>query len=226
MNKNLKEIHNYLLNQGWNENDLKMSEESSVGLAMEICEYAHREQKRENGERYSNHPIRVLENYRNLVGIRPNDFFCIDDELMQKYKIPFKGVQEVCLLHDVVEDTELTLNDIYEMYTECGFKSYYKMYIENALKRITHDKNVPYLDYIKVCLENPISAMVKMMDLQDNLRVIDLVELNQSNFDRSYDYLRYIYIINDAYNFVERVKTYKNDYKTMPMGTIDDLLKI
>jgi (p)ppGpp synthase/HD superfamily hydrolase len=225
MNKNLKKIHDYLLGTGIKEDRLRRSDESSVYLAMEIMEYAHRNQKRENGEDYANHPARVLENYRNLVGIEPGDFFCMDDELMHKHNVPYKGVQEVCLLHDVVEDTEFTIDDIGEIYKECGFDGFFRAYIEDALKRITHDKTVPYLDYIKVCLKNPISALVKMMDLQDNLRVIDLVELNEENYKRANDYLYYIYIINDIYHFLENVKTYKDEFAKEPKMTMEDLEK-
>ncbi len=226
MNENLKKIHEYLLGTGVKKERIEKADTSSVYLAMEIMEYAHRNQKRENGEDYANHPARVLDNYRNLVGIDPDDYFCMDDELMHKHRVPYEGVQEVCLLHDVVEDTEFTINDIKEIYSECGFGSFFKIYIKDALKRITHDKSVPYLDYIKICLENPISAIVKMMDLQDNLRVIDLVELNDENYKRSHDYLSYIYSINDVYHFLENVKSYKEELAKEPKMTMEELIKV
>ncbi len=226
MNENLKKIHEYLLGTGVKKERIEKADTSSVYLAMEIMEYAHRNQKRENGEDYANHPARVLDNYRNLVGIDPDDYFCMDDELMHKHRVPYEGVQEVCLLHDVVEDTEFTINDIKEIYSECGFGSFFKIYIKDALKRITHDKSVPYLDYIKICLENPISAIVKMMDLQDNLRVIDLVDLNDENYKRSHDYLSYIYLINDVYHFLENVKSYKEELAKEPKMTMEELIKV
>ena len=78
MNKKLMKIHEYLIDKGADEETLLEWDSSSVYLSMEIMEYAHRNQKRENGEDYAEHPSRVLENYRKLVGIKPNDYFCID----------------------------------------------------------------------------------------------------------------------------------------------------
>ena len=72
MNKKLMKIHEYLIDKGADEETLLEWDSSSVYLAMEIMEYAHRNQKRENGEDYAEHPSRVLENYRKLVGIKPD----------------------------------------------------------------------------------------------------------------------------------------------------------
>ena len=223
MNEKLKKIHEYLVSKGWKEEVLLEFDTSSVYLAMEIMEYAHRDQKRENGEDYANHPSRVLYNYQNLVGIKPHEFFNIDKDMMYHHNIPYDGVQEVCLLHDVIEDTNFTLEDIKEIYINCGFENYFKLYIEDALKRITHDKSVDYGDYIKICLRNPISALVKMMDLQDNLRVIDLVELNEENYKKTNDYLYYNYIIIFIYHFLENVKAYKNEFMKEAKTTMEEL---
>ena len=213
MNNYLNKIHNYLLERGVDEEQLKQFDSSSVYLAMEIMEYAHRDQKRENGEEYANHPSRVLNNYRHLVGITEDDPFCIDKDLMHRFNIPFDGVQEVCLLHDVVEDTELTNKDIRDIYVECGFERYFDTFIKNALECITHDKTMDYDQYIDICLTNPISALVKMMDLQDNLTIIDLVQLNQDNYQRCQRYVRYIYVINNYYHFIENNQLYLKEFR-------------
>ena len=175
-------------------------------------EYAHRNQKRENGEDYAEHPSRVLENYRKLVGIKPNDYFCIDEDMMAHNLIPYDGVQEVCLLHDVIEDTDFTIEELREIYIECGFEKYFDLYIEDALRKITHDKSMDYEEYIKICLKNPISAIVKMMDLQDNLRVIDLIDLNEEKYNRAKGYLSWILMINDKYQFLENANKYRKEY--------------
>lgn len=226
MNDKLKKIHSYLIRRGYKEDELVKADTSSVYLAMEIMEYAHRNQKRENGEDYANHPSRVLFGYQSLVGIDPDGYFDIDVDLMYQYGIPYSGVQEVCLLHDVIEDTEFTIDDIKEIYVDRGFKRYFEIYIENALKRITHDKSVDYDEYIKICLKNPISAIVKMMDLQDNLRVIDLIELNEDNYHRSQRYLSWIFVINNMYHFMENAHKYREEFAKEPKVTIDDLINM
>ena len=112
MNKNLEKIREYLIEMGVDEKTINNGMTSSVYLAMEIMEYAHRNQKRENGEDYANHPARCLTTYRELIGIGPDGDRVMDKDIMIKNRVPFDGVQEVCLLHDVVEDTEFTLNDV------------------------------------------------------------------------------------------------------------------
>lgn len=213
MNENLKKIHDYLINLGATEEMLKEYDKSSVYLAQEIAEYAHRNQKRENGEEYVNHPMRVLQNYRNLVGIDPDDYFCIDEDLMFKNNVPFNGVQEVCVLHDVVEDTEFTLEDVEKIYEDCGLGIHFKTYIKDALNRITHIKSVCYEDYINICLENPISSIVKMLDLQDNLKIIDLVSFDEENYHRAQRYLSYIYVLNGVHHFLENIQKYRREFE-------------
>lgn len=211
MNEKLKKIQDYLIKTGVSKERVESGATSSVYLAMEIMEYAHRNQKRENGEDYAEHPARCLTSYRNLIGIGPNGDGLMDKDIMYHNNIPFDGVQEVCLLHDVVEDTELTVKDVRDIYVECGFENFFDIYIKDALERITHDKSVDYGEYIKVVLQNPISAMVKMMDLQDNLYVLDLVDFTEKKYHRAQGYLFWTFIINEAYHFLENVQKYKKE---------------
>lgn len=75
----------------------------------------------------------------------------------------------VALLHDVVEDTNYTFDDLRAM----GFKEQ----IIEALTLMTHDKTVPYLDYVRHLSENPIARAVKLADLKHNsdLTRLDIV---------------------------------------------------
>lgn len=213
MNETLNKIHEYLLEKGVDEKTIKGWDTSSVYLAMEIAEYAHRNQKRENGEDYANHPFRCLDIYRQWVGIKPHDFNSVDTDLLYEYDIPYDGVQEVCLLHDVIEDTEFDMNDLREIFKECGFAKYFELYIERPLEKITHDKTVDYKDYIAECACNPTSALVKMIDMQDNLRIMDLALFDSNRYSRAQDYLFYIYAINDIYHFIENMKKYREALK-------------
>ena len=65
------------------------------------------------------------------------------------------------LLHDVVEDTDMTLKDL-----ECqGFPAE----VIAALKCLTHRKGVPYLGkYIEGIKANPLARKVKLADLRHN----------------------------------------------------------
>ena len=65
----------------------------------------------------------------------------------------------VAILHDVVEDTEITFNQLEEDFSGR---------VIEALKLLTHDKSVPYDDYIKNLKDNPIAKKVKLADLKHN----------------------------------------------------------
>ena len=113
----------------------------------------------------------------------------------------------------LVEDTEFTIDDVREIYVDCGFERYFDIYIKDALERITHDKSVDYGEYIKVVLKNPISALVKMIDMQDNLRILDLIKYDEERYHRAQGYLFWTFIINDGYHFVENIEKYRKAFK-------------
>ena len=66
----------------------------------------------------------------------------------------------VALLHDVVEDGGYTFNDLREV----GFSEE----VIGALVALTHDKSIPYLEYVWNIRKNTIAAAVKKADLQHN----------------------------------------------------------
>lgn len=76
----------------------------------------------------------------------------------------------VALLHDIVEDTNTTFEELEKM----GYDDE----IIEALKVLTHDKSVNYDDYIKKISMNPIARDVKIADLKHNL---DRSRLDESN---------------------------------------------
>ena len=205
----LEEIHTYLISKGEDIEDLHEKDHSLIDLCKEIIEYAHRNQKRANGEGYKNHPLRCYRNYNNLIGVYQN--YQIDKDLLKEHGIPYHGVQEVSLLHDVIEDTDFTLNDLEDIFSECGFKEYFNLYIKEPLSIITHDDNVDYETYINIVMTNPIASICKMMDLQDNTFVLDLNIFGERNYQRAQKYLGYLYLINKKYHFIEKADRYRNE---------------
>ena len=67
-------------------------------------------------------------------------------------------------LHDVVEDTDVTFDDLLEQGVDEG--------IVDALRLLTHDKGTDYYDYVKRIIDsgNPIALAVKRNDLTHNLQ--------------------------------------------------------
>ena len=62
----------------------------------------------------------------------------------------------VALLHDVVEDTDVTFEQLKQDFPE---------EVIEALKLLTHDKKVDYMEYIKAIKKNDIAKKVKIADL-------------------------------------------------------------
>lgn len=213
MGKLLDQIHDYycsLYPHIEREKVISDMDGSSVNIALEIAEYAHRDQKQINGREYIWHPVECLHLYRVFVRMNPFDFFSIDCDDLEKAGIPFHGVQEVCVLHDVLEDTAITIDDIESIYDELGLLRYFDLYIKQSLLLITHDKTKDYDSYMNEVLKNPISAIVKMMDLTDNMNLLRLNRLDNKNIERFKKYFKYFIDIENKYAFIQKNYMYQN----------------
>ena len=104
--------------------------------AMKLAFAAHKDQVDKSGIPYVFHPIHLAE------------------------QMESEETAIVALLHDVVEDTEYTLQDIAAM----GFPQE----VLEALALMTHDEAVPYMDYVARLKGNPIARTVKLADLRHN----------------------------------------------------------
>jgi len=104
--------------------------------ALKLCYEAHKEQTDKSGMPYVFHPFHLAEQMT-------------DEETVT-----------VALLHDVVEDTVYTFEDLLEM----GFSEK----VVDALRLLTHDKSVAYMDYVDALKSNPIARAVKLADLRHN----------------------------------------------------------
>ncbi|MBF0162358.1 MAG: GTP pyrophosphokinase [Magnetococcales bacterium] len=67
----------------------------------------------------------------------------------------------VALLHDTVEDTSLTLEDLRQE----GFAEP----ILTAVERLTHRPEESYESYIQRLSSDPLAVQVKLLDLEDNM---------------------------------------------------------
>ena len=66
----------------------------------------------------------------------------------------------VALLHDTVEDTEITLESLLD---------FFPPYIVDAVEAITHQKGEPYAEYLERVVQNEIAAPVKVQDVKHNM---------------------------------------------------------
>lgn len=94
------------------------------------------------------------------------------------------------LLHDIVEDTNTTFEDLRKL----GFSDN----VINALKLMTHDKNVDYFEYVKNISKNPIARKVKIKDLEHNMDTSRLDEVTDKDLERVKKYKKcYKYLLNN-----------------------------
>ena len=63
------------------------------------------------------------------------------------------------LLHDVVEDTDVTMEDLAKEFPD---------EVIEVLKLLTHPKEVPYFDYVRNIKGNPIAVKIKLADIAHN----------------------------------------------------------
>jgi (p)ppGpp synthase/HD superfamily hydrolase len=129
-----------------------------IKRSVEIAYAAHEGQKRIDGSPYIKHPFRVAD--------------AVEDRL-----------KPIAYLHDVVEDTKVTLDDLKKE----GFPSY----IINAVDLLTHRKEDTNMEYWKKILTNPDAVAVKVADLKDNLS-------DQPNEYQKQKYARALKLFRDA----------------------------
>lgn len=84
------------------------------------------------------------------------------------------------LLHDVVEDTDLTLDDL----RAAGFP----LPVIVAVGLLTHDPRVDYFDYVRALKPNPIAKAVKLADLKHNSDLSRWPRLDEQDIERNRKY--------------------------------------
>ena len=111
---------------------------NTIDLALRIATKAHQGQLDRDGNPVILHPLTV-----GLMGHT-------DEE------------KATGILHDVVEDTNYTFDDLLREGIPVG--------VVNALRLLTHDKGTDYFDYVQNIIDscNPIALQVKYNDLQHN----------------------------------------------------------
>ena len=80
------------------------------------------------------------------------------------------------MLHDVVEDTDCTLEDL----KTAGFPQS----VLDAVALLTHDEAVPYMDYVAQIKSNPIAKAVKLADLAHNSDLTRLDTVREKDLAR------------------------------------------
>ena len=133
--------------------------------AMKLCFEAHKDQVDKSGMPYVFHPFHLAEQMHD-----------------EKTTI-------VALLHDVIEDTYYTFEDL----RAAGFDNE----IIEALKLMTHDDSVPYMEYVTAIKSNPIASAVKLADLEHNSDLSRLDVIDEKALKRKEKYAAALNLLNE-----------------------------
>ena len=125
-----------------------------VRRAYETALEAHRGQVDKAGVDYINHPLNVAANVgENISAII------------------------VALLHDVAEDTSLTVADLKKIIPLTEDEA-------QALELLKHDKKIPYLEYVAAIKANDLARIVKTADLKHNADLSRIKNPSPKDFAR------------------------------------------
>ena len=133
--------------------------------ALKLCFAAHKDQTDKSGMPYVFHPFHLAE------------------------QMPDEDTTIVALLHDVIEDTPYTLDDLRAM----GFNEQ----VLDALALMTHDKRIPYMDYVAKIKGNKIARTVKLADLKHNSDLSRLNNVDEKAMKRIEKYRQAIALLSE-----------------------------
>ena len=128
-------------------------DKNNIRRAFELAVAAHKEQRRKSGEPYIMHPIEVARICAEEIGLGPTALVC-------------------ALLHDVVEDTDVTIEEIEEQFGPIIAR------IVDGLTKLdgTYTSNVPQAENLKKVLSTLVDdvrvVLIKMADRLHNMRTL------------------------------------------------------
>lgn len=134
-------------------------------IALNLCFEAHKEQKDKSGMPYVFHPFHLAE------------------------QMETEETTIVALLHDLIEDTDYTIEDL----TKMGFDKA----ITDAIALMTHADGVEYMDYVRMIKDNPIAKAVKLADLHHNSDLTRLDTIDEKALSRRDKYLKAIALLEE-----------------------------
>lgn len=129
-----------------------------IELALEWALKAHKGQKDKGGKPYITHPLRLMAG------------------------MPDDTTRAVALLHDVLEDSNITAANL----ETAGFPTA----VVSAVVCLTRGDNETYEAFIDRIALNPIARQVKMADIEDNLNILRLPALTDTDLKRAQKYHR------------------------------------
>jgi len=126
--------------------------QNPIDVALKIALEAHAGQFDKAGAPYILHPLRLMHQFKQ------------------------ENAQIAAILHDVVEDSEFTLDDL----SEAGFSTV----VLEAVAALTRGDQEDYAEFIDRVAQNRLAIEVKIADIRDNLNLERMDELEDRDLKR------------------------------------------
>lgn len=127
-----------------------------IEKALEIALRAYAGKTDKAGQEYILHPLRVMGKMKT------------DEEM------------SVALLHDVIEDSDITAQELLAEGIPTD--------VIEAVLSLTKHQNEPYQDFIARVKKNKLATKIKIADIEDNLNVLRLASLDKDDLARVQKY--------------------------------------
>lgn len=125
---------------------------STLARAIAIAAEAHVDQREKSGVPYILHPIRIM------------------------LRMSTEAEMMVAILHDVVEDTSWTLDQLRKE----GFPEE----VVEAVDCVTRRGTESYAEFVERARYNPVARKVKVADLEDNMDIRRLPDVSDKSLER------------------------------------------
>jgi len=136
-----------------------------IEKSLEIALKAYTGQTDKAGKTYILHPLRLMA------------------------KMDTEDEMAVALLHDVIEDSDYTAEDLLEN----GIPAY----VVNAVQYLTKNTGENYNAFIERVLQNKLAAKIKKVDIEDNINILRLNSVTQKDLERISKYHKAWHKINE-----------------------------
>lgn len=136
-----------------------------AGRALHFAIEKHAGQIDKGGEAYISHAMRVAD----FVGNNP-------------------VLQAIAYLHDVVEDTDTTINDIRDTF---GYA------VSDIVDKLTRRPEESYEEFISRCSRSHRARVVKIADLVDNMNLARLPVITKKDANRQLKYAKALCVLMD-----------------------------
>ena len=133
-------------------NILRRKKKIHLGKAIELAKQHHKGQTDKAGKPYIEHPLRVM------------------------YQVESEEEKIVAVLHDIVEDTDISLDDLRNE----GFSKE----VVDAVECLTKQDGENYDSYIERISFNPLAVKIKLADLEDNRDLTRLPQVTDKDLER------------------------------------------